>query len=149
MSSVYDDSHGSDRLEPAGRLPGAELLVARDSAAAAHAHFKERAAFGTELRRSGFSAPIRSVLTFRVPLGVRKDFQTLRWDRLAADLAEPCLLPVAAVLGRRQDDGAIWTAIIRSDDGKTRAVTRIAGKPVSIHSQELAHQLGWRMRRSP
>jgi hypothetical protein len=145
MSSVYDDSDGQHRLEPAGRLTGAELLVASDSATTANPHFEESAAFGAEFKDISFCALIRGILTLCAPLRIGKDFQSIGIDRIAADLAKPCLLPIAVIRSMHVQRATI----VRPDDGETEAVTRTAGQPVSIDSQELAHQLGRRMRRSP
>lgn len=136
-------------LEPAGGLSRAELLVARDAAAAADPHFEQRPAFGAEFRRYGLGTTIREILALRAALRVGKNFHPLGRNRFATDLAEDGLLPIADVFRPRQDGGAMWVATVRPDDGQTRVVTCIARESVGVDTQQLAHQLGWRVRRPP
>ena len=124
--------HPLNPLESAGRVAGAEALVAGEAAAAAHSEFDQGAALGAELRFFGLCAPVGHILAADAPLSVWIDFEPFEWNRFAADFADHGLLPVAVVV--------IFLEVFL-DNEKPRLVALVTRETREVGGQQLANHL--------
>ena len=104
----------------------------------AHPQLQQRTALRTIVRLHKRPPPIRGVLARHAASGVGLDLQSLRRNRLPANLADYNLLPFFAIVLRR----------IERDPHPCRFAF-ITGKPAAMREKHLAHNLLRRISRPP